>query len=83
MKQDKKVTEDWCNRFVQDKEFYDINFKYKSRIEKYKVCVKMPIIATQNMKKRDMFNMMELNIDNIIENDEGNLEFEINNETFS
>lgn len=43
----------------------------------------MPIIATQNMKKRDMFNMMELNIDNIIENDEGNLEFEINNETFS
>ena len=78
-----KVTEDCCNRFVQDKEYYDINFKYKSRIEKYKVCVKMPIIATQNMKKRDMFNMMEFNIDNIIENDEGNLEFEINNETFS
>ena len=78
-----KVTEDCCNRFVQDKEYYDINFKYKSRIEKYKVCVKMPIIATQNMEKRDMFNMMEFNIDNIIENDEGNLEFEINNETFS
>lgn len=43
----------------------------------------MPVIATQNMKKRDMFNMMEFKIKTINENKEGNLEFEIDNETFS
>ena len=43
----------------------------------------MPVIATHNMKKRDMFNMMEFKIKTINENKEGNLEFEIDNETFS
>ena len=43
----------------------------------------MPIIANQNMKKRDMFNMMEFKIETINENEEGNLESEIDNETFS
>ena len=43
----------------------------------------MPVIVTQNMKKRDMFNMMEFKIKTINENKEGNLEFEIDNETFS
>ena len=79
----RKVTEDCCNRFVENKDSYDINFKYKSRIEKHKVCENMPIIATQNMKKRDMFNMMEFKIKTINENEEGNLEFEIDNEIFS
>lgn len=77
------VTEDCCNGFVENKDSYDINFKYKSRIEKYKVCENMPIIANQNMKKRDMFNMMEFKIETINENEEGNLESEIDNETFS
>ena len=66
----RKVTEDCCNRFVENKDSYDINFKYKSRIEKYKVCEGMPVIATQNMKKHDTFNMMEFKT-------------EINNETFN
>jgi len=42
----------------------------------------MPVIATDNMKKYDMFNMMEYEIDRIYKNDDGHLEFEINNETF-
>lgn len=77
------VTEDCCNTFVKDKEHHEINFKYKSRIEKYKVCITMPVIAAQNMKKRNMFNMMEFKIENINENNEGNLEFVINDELFS
>ena len=56
------VTEDCCNTFVKDKEHHEINFKYKSRIEKYKVCITIPVIAAQNMKKRHMFNMMEFKI---------------------
>ena len=31
----KRVTKDCCERFVQNKELYEINFKYKSHIEKY------------------------------------------------
>lgn len=64
----RKVTEDCCNRFVENKDSYDIDFQYKSRIEKYKVCENMPLIATQNMKNRDMFNMMEFKIKTINEN---------------
>ena len=77
------VTEDCCNRFVKDKEHHEINFKYKSRIEKYEVCITMPVIATQNMKKRNMFDMMEFKIESINENNEGNLEFVIYDELFS
>ena len=36
-----------------------------------------------DMKKRDKFNMMEFKIKTINENEEDNLEFEIDNETFS
>lgn len=43
----------------------------------------MPIIATQNMKKRNMFNMMEFKINHLIESEDGNLEFVINQERFS
>ena len=59
------VTKDCCERYVKNKRSCEINFKYKSQIEKYQVCIGMPLIATQNMKKRDMFNMMEFALDNI------------------
>lgn len=43
----------------------------------------MPVIATQNMKKRDMFNMMEFEIKQVIEMEEGNtLNFIIGEERF-
>ena len=60
------VIKDCCNKYVENKRSCEINFKYKSQVEKYKVCIGMPVIATQNMKKRDMFNMMEFTIDNIL-----------------
>lgn len=58
----RKVTEDCCNRFVKDKKHYEVNFKFKSQIKKYKVCNTMPVIATQNMKPKNMFNMMEFKL---------------------
>ena len=79
----RRVTESCCNRFVEDKSSYEINFKYKSRIEKYKVCIGMPVIATENMKNYDVYNMMEYTIDNIDKNNKRQLPFHINNETFN
>ena len=77
------VTKDCCDRFIGKWPVYEINFKYKSQIEKYKVCIGMPVIATQNMKKRDMFNMMEFKIKQAIEMEEGNtLNFIIGEERF-
>ena len=35
----------------KNKRSCEIYFKYKSQVEKYKVCKGMPVIATQNMKK--------------------------------
>ena len=61
----KAVTKDCCDRFVKDKQSIEINFKYKSQIEKYKTCEGMPVICTQNMKPKNMFNMMEFTIDEI------------------
>ena len=60
------VTKGCCNKYVENKRSCEINFKYKSHVEKYKVCIGMPVIAIQNMKKRDMFNMMEFTIDDIL-----------------
>ena len=37
---------------MKNKRSCEINFKYKSQVEKYKVCKGMPVIATQNMKKK-------------------------------
>lgn len=61
----RQVTKDCCDRFVKDKQSTEINFKYKSQTEKYKVCAEMPVICTQNMKPKNMFNMMEFVIDEI------------------
>lgn len=74
----RQVTKECCDRYVKDKKSYEINFKYKSQIEKYNVCVGMPVICTQNMKSKNMFNMMEFKIEEIY----GDLMFRINNEDF-
>ena len=51
----------------------------------------MPVICTQNMKPKNMFNMMEFTIDEINDkytqslikhDDEKNIQFKINNEVF-
>ena len=43
----------------------------------------MPVIATTNIKQKNMFNMIEFTIDDIKKDAKSNLEFNINNETFS
>ena len=80
------VTKNCCDRFVENKVSHEINFKFKSQIEKYKVCIGMPVIASQNMKKHEMYNMMEFQIDNITDyygNNSEDLNFVINNVTFT
>ena len=73
-----RVTKKCCDEFIGNWPAYEINFKYKSQIEKYKVCLKMPLIATQNLKKHEIFNMMEFTLDLISEDDNGNLNFKVN-----
>ena len=43
----------------------------------------MPMLVTKNMRNKEMYNMQLNNIDSINENDEGNLEFMLNGQTFS
>ena len=43
----------------------------------------MPMLVTQNMRNKDMFNMEQYNIDNIEESEDGNLIFTLNDTTFS
>ena len=42
-------------------------FKYNDKKEEYKVCVGMPVIATENMKDREIFNTMEFLVESISE----------------
>ena len=59
------VTQECCNRFTENKEYYEIDFKYQGHREKYKVTTRMPMLVTQNMRNKDMFNMEQYNIDNM------------------
>ena len=72
-----------CNRFKENLEYYEIDLKYQEHREKYKVAAGMPMIVTQNMRNKDMFNMEQYNIDNIGESEDGNLVFTLNDAIFS
>ena len=61
----KIVNEECCNRFVKDKKYETVEFKYNDKQETYKVCLDMPIIATVNIKDKFVFNTMEFVIKNI------------------
>ena len=54
-----------CDIFTKDEEHVTVNFKYDGRRESYKVCQKMPILATTNIKERRVFNTMEFEIEEI------------------
>ena len=43
----------------------------------------MPMLVTQNIRNKNMFNMEQYNIDNIEENEDGNLNFILNDPIFS
>ena len=77
------VTQECCNRFTENKEYYEIEFKYKGPKERYRIAVNMPMLVTKNMRSKEMYNMQQYNIDSINENDIGNLEFTLNGQTFS
>ena len=77
------VTQECCNKFTENLEYYEIDFKYQGHREKYRVSIGMPMLVTQNMRNKDMFNMQRFDIDKIEENEDGNLEFTLSGTTFS
>ena len=77
------ISQECCNRFTANKECYEIEFKYKGPKERYRIAVNMAMLGTKNMRNKEMYNMQLYNIDSINKNDEGNLEFMLNGQTFS
>lgn len=71
----KIVTKACCNKSVKDKEHNEVNVKYSGKVESYKVAAGMPVLVTQNLKKKCMFNMIEFTIDEI---DDYDTSFKIN-----
>lgn len=61
-----EVNNQCCERFTKDKEYKIVDFLYNNKKESYKVCEKMPIIATKSIKDKNIFNTMEFTIKEII-----------------
>ena len=78
----RRVIADCCPKFVQEKNSHEVNFVYDTNLEKYKVCVGTPVIATTNIKKYEMYNMMEFEIENIDKDSNGVLIFTVNQQQF-
>ena len=55
-----RVNTECCDRFVKGERYEMIDFKYNGKKETYKVCQNMPLLATQNLKDREIYNTMEL-----------------------
>ena len=64
----KRVNTICCDQFSRGKEYHELDFKYNDKIETYKICKDMPILATQNLKDHGIFNMMEFKIMDIDDN---------------
>ncbi|XP_068677184.1 uncharacterized protein [Montipora foliosa] len=62
-----EVNKRCCDKFVEDKEYEEVVFKYNDKHEEYKVCVGMPVMATENLKDHEIFNTMEFTIESISE----------------
>ena len=73
----KKVNADRCNQFTKGKRYETVDFKYDNEKETYKVCQDLPVLATKNIKEKNIFNTMEFKIEEI----EGN-KFKVNSEWF-
>ena len=46
------VTQECCNRFTENKEYYEIEFKYKGPKERYRIAVNMLMLVTKNMRNK-------------------------------
>ena len=74
----KQINTMCCDQFSEGNEYHELEFKYNDKIEKYKICKDMPVLATQNLKEHGIYNMMEFQIMNI-----DNSKFLINNIWFN
>ena len=74
----RRVTQECCDKYTENLDYEKVNFKYQGRGEKYKVAARMPMLVTQNMRNKDMFNMQQFGTDKIEENEDGNLKFTLN-----
>jgi len=72
-----KVNTECCDNFTKGKRYETVDFTYNGKKESYKVCQNMPIIATQNIKDRKIFNTMEFVIEEI-----DNHSFRVQNEWY-
>ena len=57
-----RINTECCNQFTKGKRYVTVDFKYNKKKETYKVCQHMPLLATQNLKDREIYNTMELKI---------------------
>lgn len=55
---EKKIYTYCCNQFTKDKIYKTVEFKYDNKKETYKVYQNLPILATQNIKDKGIFNTM-------------------------
>ncbi|XP_068704713.1 uncharacterized protein [Montipora foliosa] len=62
-----KVNTQCCDKFVEGKEYVTVEFMYNDKKEEYKVCAGMPVIATDNIKERKIFNAMEFLVESVTE----------------
>lgn len=78
-----RVNTECCDRFIKEnnkennKRYDTIDFKYNGKKKTYKVCQNMLILATQNIKDKDIFNTMEFVIEDMNDN-----QFKVNNTWF-
>ena len=49
-----KINTERCNQFTEGKQYTTVDFKYNNKKETYKVCQNMPILATQNLKDKEI-----------------------------
>jgi len=72
-----KVNTECCNQFTKGKRYVTVDFKYDNKKETYRVCKNMPVLATQNIKDKDIFNTVDFVIEEINDN-----QLKVNNEWF-
>ena len=53
------ITQECCNRYTENLDYVEIEFKYKGPKERYRIATNMPILVTKNMRNKEMYNMQQ------------------------
>ena len=77
-----KINGQCCDIFTKDKKYVTVEFKYDNKKETYKICEGMPLLATQNIKDKNIFNTMEFKLKKIRTHDNGDNSFKINDDWY-